>query len=110
MSFVILGSHGFVAQSLKNFLISKNKKYLAISKNQINFLKKNSSLKLKKILKKKKNCTMVITSSIAPAKNLDDYLSNIEIIGNIIKGIDINDVKKLIYISSDAVYSDTKKK
>ena len=53
MSFVILGSHGFVAQSLKNFLISKNKKYLAISKNQINFLKKNSSLKLKKILKKK---------------------------------------------------------
>ena len=110
MSFVILGSHGFVAQSLKNFLISKNKKNLAISKNQINFLKKNSSLKLKKILIKKKNCTLVITSSIAPAKNLDDYLSNIKIIGNIIKGINVKNIKKLIYISSDAVYSDTKKK
>ena len=110
MSFIILGSHGFVAQSLKSFLISKNKKFSAVGKNQINFLKKNSSLKLKELLKKKKNCTMVITSSIAPAKNLDDYLNNIKIIGNIIKGIDINSVKKLIYISSDAVYSDTRKK
>ena len=90
MSFVILGSHGFVAQSLKSFLVSKKKKFLAVGKNQIDFLKENSSLRLKKILNKNKNCTMVITSSIAPAKNLDDYLSNIKIIGNIIKGINVN--------------------
>jgi len=110
MSIIILGSRGFVAQSLKNFLIKKNKKPLAIGKSQINFLKENSFDKLKKILKNKKNYTLVITSSIAPAKNLDDHLDNMKIISNIIKGIDIKNVKKIIYISSDAVYSDTKKK
>ena len=110
MSIIILGSHGFVAKSLKNFLVKKKKKHLAIGKSQINFLKENSCNKLKKILNNKKNYTLVITSSISPAKNLKDYLANLKIIANIIKGINIKNVKKIIYISSDAVYSDTKKK
>ncbi len=32
MSFIILGSEGFVAKSLKNFLVTKNKDTLAIGK------------------------------------------------------------------------------
>ena len=110
MSIIILGSHGFVAKSLKNYLIQKNKKFLAIGKSNIDFLKENSFNKLKKILKHKRNFTLVIISSIAPAKNLDDYLSNMKIIRNIIMGINLSNLKKIIYISSDAVYSDTKKK
>ena len=110
MSFIILGSEGFVAKSLKNFLVTKNKDTLAIGKKKINFLKKDSALKLKKTLRNKKNYTLIITSSIAPAKNLDDYLDNLKIIKNIINGINIQNTKKIIYISSDAVYSDTRKK
>lgn len=110
MSFIILGSDGFVASSLKNYLKIKNEKYKSISKKEINFLHQNSSLKLKKILKNKKNINLVVISAIAPAKTFDDYLKNISMILNIIKEIKKKSINKIIYISSDAVYSDTKKK
>ena len=110
MSFIILGSNGFVANSLKNYLKSKNEKHISIGKKEINFLSKNSSIKLRNIIKNKKNSFLVITSAIAPAKTLNDYLKNIIMILNIIKELKQNSLKKIIYISSDAVYSDTKKK
>lgn len=110
MSFIILGSDGFVASSLKNYLKIKNEKYKSISKKEINFLHQNSSLKLKKILKNKKDINLVVISAIAPAKTFDDYLKNISMILNIIKEIKKKSINKIIYISSDAVYSDTKKK
>lgn len=110
MSFIILGSNGFVANSLKNYLKSKNQKCKSIGKKEINFLSNNSSIKFKNILKNEKNFYLVIISAIAPAKTFNDYLKNISMILNITKGIKQNSIKKIIYISSDAVYSDTKRK
>lgn len=110
MKILILGSNGFVAKSLRGYLKTKKVKFKSVSKKQINFLKNNSSTKLKNITKNLKNYTLVIISAIAPAKNIDDYHKNIIIIKNIIKSLKSENIKKIIYISSDAVYSDTKKK
>ena len=110
MSFIILGSDGFVASSFKNYLKIKKEKYKSISKKEINFLYQNSPLKFKKILKNKKNINLVIISAIAPAKTIDDYFKNITMLLNIIKEIKKKSINKIIYLSSDAVYSDTKKK
>lgn len=110
MSIIILGSNGFIAGSLKTFLKNKKKRFNSLGKKDINFLKKSSSIKFKNFLKNKKNYTLIITSAIAPAKNLHNYVDNIIMIKNIINSIDIKKLKKIIYISSDAVYSDTKKR
>ncbi len=110
MSFIILGSKGFVASSLKHFLKTKNEKFKSIGKKEIDFLTNKSSTKFKKILSRSNNVNLVITSAIAPAKSIEDYDKNISMLINITKEININSIRKIIYISSDAVYSDTKKK
>ncbi len=110
MKTIILGSKGFVAKSLIRFLKDKKIYHDNFGKNQINFLNNNSVKKLKNKIKKLKNFNIIIISAIAPAKTIADYEKNITIISNVIKSIEISRVRKVIYISSDAVYSDTKKK
>jgi UDP-glucose 4-epimerase len=110
MSIIILGSNGFVASSLKNYLKKKKQFFYSLGKKDINFLKETSTKIFKNFLRNKKNYTIIITAAIAPAKNLQNYTDNIIMIKNIINSIDLKKLKKIIYISSDAVYTDTKKK
>jgi UDP-glucose 4-epimerase len=110
MKNVILGNKGFVSSSLKTDLEKKKIKAYFIGKDKINFIKKNSVIKCKKLLTKIGKINLVIISAISPARNLSDYQNNLIIINNIIKSINKNQINKIIYISSDAVYSDTKKK
>ena len=68
---VIFGSKGFVASSLKNYLIKKKINTLSLSKKEINLLKKNSIKKLTKIIKSED--TIVFISAIVPVKNTDMF-------------------------------------
>tara|TARA_B100000989_G_C19527916_1_gene467936 strand:- start:1914 stop:2753 length:840 start_codon:yes stop_codon:yes gene_type:complete len=110
MKTIILGQKGFVAKSLINFLKEKNIDHSSIGKNQINFLYSDSINKLKNKIRKLDNFNLIIISAIAPAKNIYDYEKNITILSNIIKSINLNKIRKIVYLSSDAVYSDTKNK
>ena len=105
MKTIILGSKGFVAKSLINFLKEKNIDHSSIGKYQINFLYSDSINKLKNKIRKLDNFNLIIISAIAPAKNIYDYEKNITILINIIKSINLNKIRKIIYISSDAVYN-----
>ncbi len=107
---IVLGSNGFVAQSLKDKVKNNRSDFLFIGKDKINFLNKNSVTKLKRILNREKNIILIVISAIAPAKNIEDYYKNILIMKNILISLNEKKIKKIIYISSDAVYSDTKKK
>ena len=49
-------------------------------------------------------------SAIAPCKNTIDFKRNIKMAKNISKALTKKKINQLIYISSDAVYQDTKKK
>ena len=109
MQNIILGNGGFVSTSIKDYFKKKKINGKFIGKKKINFLKKKSSIEGKKIFSRYKQFNLIIISAIAPAKNIDDYEKNIIIIKNIIKAINVKKIKKAIYISSDAVYSDTKK-
>ena len=102
---VIFGSKGFVASSLKNYLIKKKINTLSLSKKEINLLKKNSIKKLTKIIKSED--TIVFISAIVPVKNTDMFFDNIAICKNFAELILVKQVKHIIYISSDAVYLDT---
>ena len=106
---IVLGKKGFISSSIKD-IFNKNKiKSKFFGKNEINFLKKNSINLFKTKTKNLKKFNLIIISAVAPAKNILDYEKNIIIIKNIISSVSYKKINKIIYISSDAVYSDTKK-
>lgn len=105
---MILGSSGIISKNLQIKLKSKNFKPLVFGKKQIDLKKKNSFKKLKS--KIKINDIIVFISAEAPVKNLQMLKNNIDICINFCKSTEKEFIKKLIYISSDAVYSDLDKK
>ena len=105
---VVLGSGSFIAKSLINLLKLKNLKYLPIDRKIADFEKKNSVKKLGKIIKKKD--IVIFIAAIAPVKNLDMLNKNLQICSNIIQVLKLKVPEHLIYVSSDAVYSDSKVK
>ena len=106
---VILGSNGFVASHVSNILkqqksvvcIELSKKFLDLSKN-------SSSKKLKKIVRND-DC-IFFAAARAPVKNMEMLIYNLLFLENFFKGIEGKKIKKFLYLSSDAVYHDTKKK
>ena len=108
MRVIILGSGGFISSEIEKILELNNTKYLGLKRENIDLLKETSSLKLKKIIKK--NDIILFIAAIAPAKNSHDLIKNLIILKNVCNNIDHKKIRKIIYISSDAVYSDTKKK
>jgi len=105
---VIIGSSGIISQNLQIKLKEKKLKFVTFGRKDIN-LKKNTSYKLlnKKI---KSHDIVIFISAEAPAKNMQMFFNNMKICDNVCKALEGKKINKLIYISSDAVYSDTPKK
>ena len=89
----------------------------ALKKLKINFKSissKNINLKdkiLSKIKKKnKKNDVIIFLAAEAPVKNFKTLLNNIDMLNSVIDGVSSKIISQLIYLSSDAVYSDSKSK
>jgi|TARA_B110000879_G_C11181591_1_gene518701 nucleoside-diphosphate-sugar epimerase len=105
---VIIGSSGIISQNLQKKLKEKKLKFVTFGRKDIN-LKTNKSPKIlnKKI---KNNDIIIFISAETPAKNMKMFFNNIKICDNVCKALEEKKINKLIYISSDAVYSDTPKK
>ena len=105
---LLLGSSGIICKNLIE-IFKKNKiKYKSIGSNNINLKDRNSFKKLKKVVKK--NDVVVFLAAEAPVKNFKMLLNNIDILNSVIDGVDSKIISQLIYLSSDAVYSDSKSK
>ena len=104
---VILGSDSFIASYLKKVFFKNKIKFLSINRKKIDFEKDNSKKKLSKVLKKDDTCIFIAAN--APVKNEKMFLSNILIAKNICSVIKDKNLNQVIYISSDAIYSDSKK-
>jgi|TARA_B110001452_G_scaffold200928_1_gene170959 UDP-glucose 4-epimerase len=104
---VILGGNSFVLSNFVNLLKINKIKFLLIFKKNIDLTNTNSIKKLSKILKK--NDKVVFSSAIAPAKNLKMLLQNLEMCQNVFEVLKKKKIKYILYVSSDAVYSDSKK-
>lgn len=101
---VILGSKGFVGSHIFRELQQEKIDVIGIAKNDINLLLSDAEEKLLSILKP--HDTLVIISSIVPCKTTQMLVDNIcmmQVVCNVIKK---STVSHVIYISSDAVYSD----
>ena len=105
---VILGSGGFISSHVERICKLKNKKYIAIKRKKIDLTKISNVKKIKKIINSED--IIFFVAAKAPAKNLLMFYENIKMIINFCKVFSNNSLNKIVYLSSDAVYSDSEKK
>ena len=105
---VILGSNSFIGKSVIKKFHTHNIKPLLISRKLVDFESKKSIYKLKKILKK--DDVIIFIAALAPVKNIEMLNQNLLMCKNVVEALKFTKPKHIIYISSDAVYSDSKKK
>lgn len=105
---VILGANSFIGKAITKKFNSQNIKPVLVTRQNVDLEKKQSSNKLKKILKK--DDTVIFIAAVAPVKNISMLNQNLVICKNIIESLKIKKPNHIIYISSDAVYSDSKNK
>ena len=104
---IILGSKSFIASSIIKNLKKKNYKLILVDRKKCDFEKSTSILKLSKIIKS--NDIVLFVAAIAPVKNINMFYKNILICKNVYQSLENKKNINLIYVSSDAVYSDTMK-
>lgn len=105
---VILGANSFIGKAITKKFISQNIKPVLVTRKNADLEEKQSINKLKKILKK--DDTIIFIAAIAPVKNIEMLNQNLLICKNIIESLKIKKPNHVIYLSSDAVYSDSKNK
>ena len=103
---VVIGSKGFVGSSICEILQKNNITFLEISRNDVNFDKDDALAKLSNLINEED--FIIIAAAQAPVKNNKMLLDNISMMNIIINSISEKSVKRVVYISSDAVYSDSK--
>lgn len=103
---VVLGSSSFVARNIINYLKIFKVRLFLVSRKQCDL----QSLSAVKYLKKniKSNDIVIFVAAKVPVKNSEMLISNLEICKNICESLLKKKIKHLLYVSSDAVYKDSK--
>ena len=104
---IIFGSNGFIAKNVKKELLKQKVKFKSIGKSRVNLTNKKSIKKVKKIIKR--NDVVLFISAKAPVKDEKMFIENILMMKNFLSGAKGKKLSYFIYVSSDAVYSDSKK-
>lgn len=102
---VILGSGGFVSGNLSRLLKVKKIKILEISRKKIDLTKDTSIKKLSRIIKK--DDAVFFAAAKAPVKNENMLNDNLLMCKNVCLALRNNSFSHFIYLSSDAIYSDS---
>lgn len=105
---IIIGSTGIISSNLQRRLKKNKLNFISVGRKKINLKGKMSYRFLNKIIKSKD--IIVFIAAEAPVKNTKMFINNMKICNNICKAIENKKISKIIYISSDAVYSDIKSK
>ena len=106
MRIVILGSGGFISGTVQEKLEKLNIPVLPISRKHLDLSKKNS---FKKLLKRiKRSDRIFFAAAEAPVKNEKMLINNLLISKNVCEVIKKITPSHLLYLSSDAVYADSK--
>ena len=103
---IILGSNGFISSNIIKLFNNLGSKIIGLNRKNCNFEKSNSIKKLRDIVQP--DDTIIFIAANAPVKNNEMFLSNINICRNVCEALYDNKFFHFIYISSDAVYFDSK--
>lgn len=105
---VILGAKGFVSGKVSEILKKNKIKILEIRRKDIDLTDNNSIRKIEE--KIKKNDTIFFAAAQAPVKNEEMFSKNILMCKNVCFALKKKNISHFVYLSSDAVYSDSKHK
>ena len=105
---IVIGGTGFIGSTICSMLKKDKKKFLSLNRNNCDLLKKNAANNLNKNIKN--GDIVIFVSAIAPCKNIEQFKNNLDMIMPLIYVLKNKKISHLIYISSDAVYKDSKKK
>ena len=105
---VIFGASGFVGSAIYRDLKSINVSVLGFNSNDIDLIKDNCVKKIENLIKD--DDVILFVSAVAPAKNIENIISNLKMVKNLKNALQKKNFSHLIYISSDAVYKDSMQK
>ncbi len=105
--YVLFGGSGFLGQNLQKFIHNKSLEAICLGSKQINLLDSNNSSKIKEYTSYE-NTIYIFFSALTPdkGKDINTFEKNIKMAKNFVENFDYTNLqsKKIIYISSDAVY------
>ena len=104
---IVFGSTGFIGSKVIKLLKKNKVNFKSFNSKNLNLTNKNSYKNIDKIIKE--NDIILFAAAEAPVKNEKMFLNNIIMLQNLIRSKKIIKIKNFIYVSSDAVYSDSKK-
>ena len=104
----IIGSNSFIAKNVLRFIDKNQFSVISVCRPKFDLSKKNSISKLKEYFQE--GSVILFVAAKAPVKSYKDYYYNIKILNNFLSIIDIKSIHHFYYISSDAIYSDSKYK
>lgn len=101
---VVIGAGGFVGGTIVKRLESCGVKVLALTRKELDLLADDASAKLQAMLRPHDSVVMV--SAIAPVKTLPMLMQNLRMAEAVCGALAPSLIQHLVYISSDAVYTD----
>lgn len=99
----VIGGSGFIGQEICKVLMKKNLQHFSLSSDVMNLLCANSVGELSDKLNH--SDVIIFCSALAPCKDVKMFRENVQMVENFISHVKKD--KRLIYLSSDAVYDDT---
>ena len=102
---VVLGANGFIGGAICKKLTSLAVEVLALGRLELDLLKAGAGKQLAGFLSA--GDVLVFASARAPCKNLEMLIDNIQMAKSVCEALKIKELEQVIYISSDAVYTDT---
>ena len=102
---LIIGSGGFISSALEKNFTKDNIKYVGIKRSKFDLTKNTTVKKLSKLIKKKD--IIIFIAAQAPVKNEEMLINNIKMIKTFVDAIKQKLPSYILYVSSDAVYSDS---
>jgi UDP-glucose 4-epimerase len=101
---VVLGAGGFVGGAISDRLTAEKVPILALTRNELDLLKPEASATLQRLLRADDG--VVFVSALAPTRNNAMLIDNLRMAEAVCAALAAQSVAHLVYISSDAVYSD----
>ena len=101
---VIIGAGGFVGGAIGDRLAADKVPMLALTRNELDLLKPEASATLQRSLRADDG--VVFVSALAPTRNNAMLIDNLRMAETVCTALAVQSAAHLVYISSDAVYSD----
>ncbi|HYT61031.1 MAG TPA: NAD(P)-dependent oxidoreductase [Haliangiales bacterium] len=102
---VVMGAGGFVGRASSRLLEATGIAVTRLTRKEVDLLTADAAGRLASFLSPE--ITLVVTSALAPCKNIPMLLDNLRMMEAVIGAVKSSPVRHLLYVSSDAVYKDS---